>query len=429
MAADGAGPRGVQAAGAAAHHGDALLLRSGGQLALTAHAGVHRAGDGLTGEHVGHTAQQTADAGRERLQLAVPGLGGQLRVSDALAAEGDQVGPALLHQQLGVLGLGKPAHGDHGNGYRPLDLRHQIGVEAAVGDAGCPHELVMQVDGAGHMQGVHAALLLQIGRHRRRVLYALAALHLVAGVDAAQDGQVAAGLAADVLNDEPGQAHAVFKAAAELVGAVVGALGDEGADQIPVGTVHLHHVDTGLLGAARRVAVALDDAVDLLVGHRLRDLPARRGGHGAGGLQGIARQGGVPLGARVLQLDGHLGAVGVAGVRHTAEALHRVVREQTGLPGAALGLPVHHRGLDGDQAEAALGPGLIVGQGTVAEGAVGVGKVVAHGGHHKAVGNRHRADLHGRKHGREFHHRTSLPQNRVRRRTSPALPGRAYPCR
>ena len=148
--------------------------------------------------------------------------------------------------------------------------------------------------------GAHAALLLQIGRHCRRVLYALAALHLVAGVDAAQDGQVAAGLAADILNNEPGQAHAVLEAAAELVGAVVGALGDEGADQIPVGAVHLHHVDTGLLGAARRVAIALDDAVDLLVGHGLGDLPACRGGHGAGGLQRIAGQSGVALRACML---------------------------------------------------------------------------------------------------------------------------------
>ena len=95
------------------------------------------------------------------------------------------------------------------------------------------------------MEGVHAALLLQIGSHSGGVLDGLAALHLVAGVDAAEDGQVAAGLAADVLDDEAGQAHTVLEAAAELIGAVVGALGDEGADQIAVGTVDLHHVDAG----------------------------------------------------------------------------------------------------------------------------------------------------------------------------------------
>ena len=92
--------------------------------------------------------------------MAGAGLGGQLRVRDALAAEGDQVRPALLHQQLRVLGLREPAHGDDGHGHRPLDLRHQVGVEAAVGDAGGPHELVVEVDGPGDVEGIHAAFLL-----------------------------------------------------------------------------------------------------------------------------------------------------------------------------------------------------------------------------------------------------------------------------
>ena len=333
----------------------------------------------------------------------VRALLGSSGVSDALTAKGDQVGPALLHQQLRVLGFGEAAHRDHRHGHGPLDLGDQVGIEAAVGDAGSPHELIVEVDGTGHVQGVHAALLLQVGRHSRRVLDALAALHLVAGVDAAQDGQVAAGLAADVLDDQPRQTHPVFKAAAELIGTVVGALGDKGAHQVAVGTVDLHHVDAGLLSPAGRVAVALDDAVDLLIGHCLGDLPAVGGGHGAGRLQGVAGEGGVALGAGVLELDGHLGTIGVAGVRRPAEAVHGVVGEQAGLAGAALGLLIDYGGLDGDEAEAALGTGLIVGHRTVAEGTVGIGQVVAHGGHDKPVGHRDGADLHRRKHSRKLH--------------------------
>ena len=77
--------------------------------------------------------------------------------------------------------------------------------------------------------------------------------------------------------------------------------------------------------------------------------------------------------------------------------------EQAGFPGTALGLLIDHGGLDGDETEAPLGPGLVVGQGAVAERAVRIGEVVAHGGHHEAVGHRHRADAHGREHIRKFH--------------------------
>ena len=430
MAPDRAGPGRIQSAGAAAHDHHTLALGGALQLRLPAHAGVHGAGDGLAGKHVGHAAQEASDAGRELLQMSGPGLVGKLRIGNALAPESDEVCPSLLDQQLGVLGLGKAAHSDDRHRHRPLDLADQVGVEAAVGDARRPHELIVEVDGPGHMDAVHAALLLQVSRHGGSVLDGLAALHLVAGVDAAENRQVAAGLAADVLDDKPGQAHPVFKAAAELVGAVVGALRDEGAHQIAVGTVNLHHVDTGLLGPAGSVAVALDDAVDLLIGDRLRDLPALGGRDSAGRLQGIAGEGGVALGARVLELNGHLGAVSMAGVCHSAEALHALVGKQAGLPGAALGFFVNYGGLDGDEAEAALGPGLIIGQGTVGEGAVGIGKVVAHGRHHKAVGDRYRADSDGRKHSRKFHKMTPLFfVQSIRRRTFPGLPGRAYPCR
>ena len=96
-----------------------------------------------------------------------------------------------------------------------------------------------------------------MSRDCRRILHALSARDLVAGVDAAENGKVAAGLFADVFDDEPRKAHPVFKAAAKLVRAVVGALGNKRADKIAVGAVDLDHVDPGQLGASGRVAVAL----------------------------------------------------------------------------------------------------------------------------------------------------------------------------
>ena len=160
MATDGGDPGGVETAGAAADHHHTLADRGGGELGLPAHAGVHGAGDGLARKHVGHAAQEASDAGGQGLKLPGAGLHGKVGVRDALAAEGDEVRPALLDQELRVLGLREAAHGDDGDADGPLDLGDEVGVEAAVGDAGGPHELIVEVDGPGHVEGVHAALLL-----------------------------------------------------------------------------------------------------------------------------------------------------------------------------------------------------------------------------------------------------------------------------
>ena len=245
------------------------------------------------------------------------------------------------------------------------------------------------------MDGVDAALGLEVGGHRCGVVHVHAAVALVAGVDAAEYGQVAAGLAADVLDDEPGQAHAVLKAAAELVGALVCAGGDEGAHEIAVGAVDLDHVDACQLGAAGGVAVALDEPVDLFGGHGLGDLTAGAGGDGGSGLERVAGQLAVALGTGVLELDADLGPVGVAAVGHGLEAGDDGVIEEAGLARAALGLLVYDGGLYGDEAEAALGAGLVVGGAAVGQGAVGVGEVVAHGRHDEAVGHGHGAYLYG----------------------------------
>ena len=156
-----------------------------------------------------------------------------------------------------------------------------------------------------------------------------------------------------------------------------------------------------LLGAAGGVAVALDKPVDLLGRHGLGDLASGAGCDGAGGLERVAGQLAVALGAGVLELDAELGAVGVTAVGHGLEAGHDVIAEQAGLARTALGLLVDDGGLDGDEAEAALRAGFVVGGAAVAERAVGVGEVVAHGGHDKAVGHGDGAYLYRGKQGGE----------------------------
>ena len=123
VSAPGAHRGGVQAAGAAADDDDVLLHLGGLDLALAADGGVHGAGDGVAAEHVRHAAEQAGNAGGELLELAVAGLVGHLGVGYALAAEGDQVGAALLDEQLGVLRLGEAADNDDGDTDGALDRR------------------------------------------------------------------------------------------------------------------------------------------------------------------------------------------------------------------------------------------------------------------------------------------------------------------
>ena len=105
----------------------------------------------------------------------------------------------------------------------------------------------------------------------------------------------------------------------------------------------------------------------------------------------------------MLELDGDLRAVDMTGRGHLAEAFDGGIREQARLAGAALRLLIDDGRLDRDEAEAALGSCFIVGKGAVGQRAVRVRGIISHRGHDEAVGNRHRTDLHGRKHGRKFH--------------------------
>ena len=179
--------------------------------------------------------------------------------------------------------------------------------------------------------------------------------------------------------------------------------------------------------AARRVAVALDEPVDLLRGHGFGDLAPGAGGDGGGGLQGVAGELAVALGAGVLELDADLRTVGVAGVGHALEARDDLVGEEAGLARAALGLLVDDGALDGDEAEAALGAGLVIGGGAVAHAAVGVGEVVAHGRDDKAVRHRHDADIDGLKHIRELHSFSLLPGAQAKNLSMTSSAGISWP--
>ena len=149
----------VQSARAAADHDDVFRSLSRSDFGFSSDTRVHRAGDGPARKHVRHAPKKTADAGCKGLELIVSRFIRKLWVRDALPAKGDKVASPLLDQELCVLRLCEPADNDDRNGNGPLARGHEVRVEPAVRDAGRPHELIMQVHRARHMQRVHAALL------------------------------------------------------------------------------------------------------------------------------------------------------------------------------------------------------------------------------------------------------------------------------
>ena len=385
-----------------------LLLDVGSRFAVNfmPQEGVDQAAQGLALVHVGRAALQAGDARKNVIQAILLRALGHMRIGQGLTTEGDQVGTTLLNHELGVLRLGEAADGDGGDMDGTLDFGEQVGAEPAVNRGGSPHELVLDVHRAGDMQALDAAIL-EVACDCRGILNGKTAQNLIGGVDARDDGDLAAHALLHFLDDEAREAHTVLEGAAELVEALVGARAHEGAYQIAVSHMDLDGVDAALHGALGSVAVALDQLVDLLGGDFLGNVATVSCLDGAGSLNGGAGVLGVALGAGVLQLNAHAGAVLMGGVGDALEAGDARVVVEAGLQRAALGALVDDRCLDGDKAEAALGALGIVGHGLIGPGAIGIGEVVAHGGNHETVLHLHGANLDRLEHFLELHKRPS----------------------
>ena len=195
----------------------------------------------------------------------------QGRIGDGVAQAGDDialaVGQVLLHD--GGVGVAVAlAHGLFGHGLDLLGDVHPVTIFDALGGQRHArlmpaHRQVVQVEtGLFHPHGD----LLGLFHGQARAVVGLDEVHRR---PAHHDGEIRADDLADAANDLQGEAGAVLQAAAVLVGAVVGGLAHEAAQDAAHAGHDLDSVEAGLLANAHGVEVLLFELLDLLQGHGL----------------------------------------------------------------------------------------------------------------------------------------------------------------
>ena len=132
----------------------------------------------------------------------------------------------------------------------------------------------------------------------------------------------------------------------------------------------------------------------------------------------------------MLQLNGCNRSVSMDSVGNFAEAVYGIIGKEARLSRAAFRFTINNSRFDGDQTETAFSTSCIVSCGAVAQCAVGIGEVIAHGWNSKAVRNRNGTDLNRLEHSIEFHVYISLLYVRikVKRRIFQKLLHEAYLC-
>ena len=262
-------PRGFQTGRSAAYNRDIELLvgRTEVDEPLVAHRRVDGAAH-VVFDHQGFlpAADQAGDTLTDLFRFAGCGLVGPVGIGDHLAGESDHVGFAFRKDLLAVVGVPQCVAGDDRDLHMFLDLFSGVGVP--------PLRVVHRVHGGpGHLENTgadiekgYSVLLEQLGRFGALLEPAAALDPLLAGVTDA-DGEVRTALVLDGVNDLQGETHAAGEAAAEAVVSLVHIRAHELSDQVAVGAVQLHRVETGLLKPPGAFGELVDQVVDLFDGH------------------------------------------------------------------------------------------------------------------------------------------------------------------
>ena len=331
MAALSGGDCGIHTGHAAAHDDHiALAKRLGGvapaQLALTpgVDGAVPQGGNGtLAGVGSQRVEAGAAQAGGNGVLQTVAGLVDERGVGELLTAQSHEValagGDGLLH----LIGAIEAADGHHGDVDVLLDGLGQIQVAAVLvkhGAEGLGVDVIL-IDAGGDVDQIDM-ILDQLGEldavfQRHAALDALGAGHTVL------DEEVIAADLLDAVADHDREAGAVLHAAAELVGAVVEAGGDELVQQPAMAAVQVDHLEAQGLTYPGGLGPVIGHGLHHLQRHAL-DLHAVLTDKG-GGADGILVAGdgvGVVHGADVVQLDGGHGAVGLDGLGQRHDGLH-----------------------------------------------------------------------------------------------------------
>ena len=386
--------------------------------------------------HEGRDAVQAADAALDILGASLLDLLHPVRIADEGARGADEVLISLGDLALRLLGGADEVRRAHGDGDDGFDLLGEVGAPAGLEARGLQPAVVNVIARGGDVDRVDAELF-QLHGDLLAVLEAVAlagladlVIHLVGG-EAHHQRIVSAAALADALDDLGDEAHAVFKAAAVFVGAVVRVRGEELLDHVAVTAVQLHEIDARLLAAHRRLDEVVDEVFDLTLAHRVHAHRAVVGElHLAGRLHGPdellflhaeqegrafedavehlreavhdrdhERQGirgaGIALTARVVQLDAELRAVAMDALDKRAHRLDVVVVAHGELRiGGGGAHVVDARDARDDEPHAALGALFIVIHQPLGGGAVRTAETHLRRGHHGAVLHGQRADVH-----------------------------------
>lgn len=431
-----------QTGGACAHDDGTLALAVTRQAvvgALPTHSRVQGAlavfAD-LRVRHERRDAVQAADAALDVFGAPLFDLLHPVGVADEGARGADEVLIALGDLALGLLGRADEVGGANRDGHDGLDLLGEIGAPAGLKARGLEPAVVHVVAGARYVDGVDAELL-ELHGDALAGLQAIALAGLADLVVHLVDGEtyhqrvVSAAARANALDDLADEAHAVFKAAAVFVGAVVRVRGEELLDHVAVTAVQLHEIDARLLAAYRRLDEVVDEVFDFALAHRVHahravvgKLHLRRRLHGPDQLfllhaeqdrraledavehlrealddrdheRQAVRAARVALTAGVVQLDAELRAVAVDAVYKFAHRRNVVIMAHGELGvGRGSAHVVDARDAGNDEAHAALGALLVVIHQLFRRGAVGLAEAHFRRRHHGAVFHGQRADVH-----------------------------------
>ena len=272
MAALGQRERAAHARQTAADHIDVpgLFGRTGHIGVFHHQGGVHRAAHAAANQSRARGPGLTvvaAHAAADAVFLAAAQLAHVVGIGQQRTRNADEVGHAVGNHLVRFMRIVQTAACNDGHiGKRLLDL-------GGVGDV---LRRTFRIDGhavpqtfltaARHEEGVHTGLG-QIAHLFNALVEGHAAFHVVALREADVHGEVVAGALADGFHDHAGKRDALFRRAAEVVGAAVAVGGQELTDELAGTAVQRKAVESGFVESLARLGVAFDVVENFLTGH------------------------------------------------------------------------------------------------------------------------------------------------------------------
>ena len=384
---------------------------------LMAGHGVDRALDPFVDKNLAH-AHIAVDARADAGFLIVEQLVGQVGVGQELARHCDKITVATLEGRFTDFRLDAP-HGNHRHLYAALEGGGPFQITAGLVYQWClgKHHAAGDSRSGRYAHGIYPGGLCQ-ARNGFGVFKIDAAGGVqLFGVQAQPHGKFMADLGPYGRDDLQQQPGAVFQRAAVFVFTLVVIARQEAGDDVAVGRVDLHTVETGAPGAIGGTGKPVNHLRDIGAVHhpdrrafgaafhgadKVGQLFRRQCGHHVALQHGrYRRHPQLPAFshvahcslARVLQLHGDFGAVLMHAFGQATEPGDKVIAGNADLEwlGGA-GRERHRAHAHDQQPGTATGAGFVIGLDALATLAIGLGEIGAHRRHDDAVAQFHRTD-------------------------------------